>query len=296
MKYKKAQLDCWAFLRKVLTNKTIFMLFKQIPPCYSFAFGTELKDKEGKIVHRNVFQIYLNNLFHDHVVKNLTEIMEMSFAGEETDKEDMIRLVTEGRMNVYKQLYRFDIKTNNQSVIYNLFLPQYNKSIPVNQFLEKECQVLCYLFHFLQMASIHFSDSEEGKEYRKISLSYQGVVPYFYVRPDVQPLSFAVELGSDDLRKVSRVIGDSNKSEEQVNQVLQSVLGAVDSALFSTVRVSIRHEYIQVQLNTDTAMIIDFSGSHDHNEKWLVISKHVDYPLQLIALFATLGRIMVLSS
>ena len=267
-------------------------MFKEIPPCYSFAFGTELKNKEENIVHRNVFQFYLNHLFHDHIVNNLSAIMDFPFAGDEDDKEDMRMLITDGKMSRYTQLYRSDLKTNDQAVIYNLFLPEYDKSVPINQFLEKECQVLCYFFHFLQMASHHFSDSEKGKEYRAISLKYQGAVPYFYVRPDAQPLSFLVELGSDGLRKVSGTIYNSKKSEEQVNQVLQSVLGSVDKTLLSPVRVSIRHEYIQVQLNTDMVMIIDFTGNYDHTEKWRIISKHVDYPLQLIVLFACLGRIM----
>ena len=271
------------------------MLFKEIPPCYAFAFGTELKDKEGKIVHRNVFQFSLNYLFHDHIVKNLTAIMEMPFAGEEADKEDLRMLIIEGRMSRYEQLYRFDLKTNDRTIIYNLFLPHYEKSTPANQFLEKECQVLCYFFQFLKVASIHFSDSEEGKQYREVSFDYQGIVPYVCAYPKGSPLSFLVELGSDNLRKVSHAISDSKKSEEQVNKVIQSVLGDVDSKLLSTVRVSIRYEYIQVQLNNDTAMIIDFSGSHDHNEEWRIISKHVDYPLQVIALFAGLVRIMCLS-
>lgn len=258
-------------------NKT-----QKFPVLYSFGFLKEFAGlPDGP--KRNMFQFKIHHAFGRFIKQSLQSILDYGGDYTEAFRKDFSALIS-GQTSFGD--FSCFLGKNEESIYINFIVPPIDKGSK-EVYLEKQVHDLRMLFSFLYYGSYVFMETEEGNEYRRVTFYDQPFTPVLLIGKEYF-LSFQIE--GELFRKLKQLLCFANeKTKVEVKEAVNSILSH-DTFLQKQTEVSLGKDYVQIQVYGEHCCLIsDFSGQHDYNKTFVLATKHVDSPLQMMALLAATG-------
>lgn len=258
------------------------------PELYSFAFAAEHELFSGEM-GKNIFQFRIELMFADFLRNNRNELFTVCDCT--TDEEEQVVSILAG---TGKSLVpEFISHKGDFNTLINFLAPLGNSA---DAYLRSKVRILEILFSLLERGKMLFLNTEQGMEYARIRISKQPIDISFSTRNgEAYNLSIAVEGWL--LKKLQNLLykPDPALVHNEVITAIHSILPQ-KKMMQKRTHVVLKENYVQIEIfGHHCALITDFSGGHNANEKLVLSGRYIDTALQMLALFAAAGTLFRLA-